>query len=75
MNPLVSIIIPIYNSEQFIYDTVKSCIDQTYQNLEIILVNDGSTDGTEDIIKLVMLVVAQQETLVLQKQMGSYINF
>jgi glycosyltransferase involved in cell wall biosynthesis len=50
MNLLVSIIIPIYNSEKFIYDTVTSCINQTYSNLEIILVNDGSTDKTEEII-------------------------
>lgn len=46
--PLVSIIIPIYNSEIYIADTVLSCIYQSYENIEIILVNDGSTDKTEE---------------------------
>ena len=43
---LVSIIIPIYNSEKFLERCVMSCIKQTYQNIEIILVNDGSTDSS-----------------------------
>jgi glycosyltransferase involved in cell wall biosynthesis len=50
MNPLVSIIVPIYNSEKYIADTVQSCVDQVHTNIEIILVNDGSTDKTEEII-------------------------
>jgi glycosyltransferase involved in cell wall biosynthesis len=57
-NPLVSIIIPIYNSEEYIYDTVTSCLNQSYSNLEIILVNDGSTDGTEDV--LMSLIIDQR---------------
>jgi len=47
---LVSIIIPIYNSENYISDTIKSCLEQSYTNIEIILINDGSTDRTEEII-------------------------
>lgn len=47
---LISIIIPIYNSEEYIEKTILSVINQTYQNLEIILVNDGSTDNTLNII-------------------------
>lgn len=42
--PLVSIVIPVYNVEQYLPDCMKSIIDQTYRNLEIILVDDGSTD-------------------------------
>ena len=45
---LVSIIIPIYNSEIYIADTILSCINQSYKNIEIILINDGSTDKTEE---------------------------
>lgn len=44
---LISIIIPVYNSEHFIRETLHSCINQSYTNLEIIIVNDGSTDDSE----------------------------
>ena len=44
--PLISIIIPIYNIMDCLEKCVNSCISQTYQNIEILLVDDGSTDGT-----------------------------
>lgn len=44
-NPLVSIIVPIYKVEDFLDDCIKSLANQTYQNLEIILVDDGSPDN------------------------------
>lgn len=50
MKPLISIIIPVYNSEKYIKETIQSCLNQTYTNLEIIIVNDGSTDKSEEII-------------------------
>ncbi|EKT2069399.1 glycosyltransferase family 2 protein [Flavobacterium psychrophilum] len=43
---LVSIIIPVYNQEQFLSETVQAVVNQTYANWECILVNDGSTDGS-----------------------------
>ncbi|MDA3077459.1 glycosyltransferase [Campylobacter sp. JMF_06 NA1] len=49
MNPLISVIIPVYNVENFLYDCLKSVISQTYTNLEIILVDDGSTDKSGEI--------------------------
>ncbi|MDQ1148159.1 glycosyltransferase [Sphingobacterium zeae] len=47
--PLISIIIPVYNVEPYLSECLTSVIDQTYSNLEIILVNDGSTDGSGNI--------------------------
>ena len=51
MNDLVSIITPSYNSEKFIEDTILSVINQDYDSIEHIIINDGSTDSTEEIIK------------------------
>ena len=48
--PLVSIIIPVYNSYKLISKTLESALDQTYKNIEIIVIDDGSTDGSEKII-------------------------
>jgi glycosyltransferase involved in cell wall biosynthesis len=49
MKPLVSILIPAYNSEAWISDTIRSAVAQTWERKEIIVVNDGSTDRTEEI--------------------------
>lgn len=48
-SPLISIIVPVYNIEFFLEKCIKSIINQTYKNIEIILVNDGSTDRSGDI--------------------------
>ena len=51
MNPLVSILIPAYNAEQWIGDCLRCAVSQTWPNKEIIVVDDGSKDGTLGIAK------------------------
>lgn len=47
--PLISVIVPVYNVEKYLARCLDSIVEQTYQNLEIILVNDGSTDSSGEI--------------------------
>lgn len=46
MNPLISIIVPVYNVEEYLSKCLDSIVNQTYKNLEIILIDDGSTDNS-----------------------------
>ena len=68
MNELISVIIPIYNDEKYLESCVESILEQTYTNIEIILVNDGSTDSTP----LICEQLKQQDNRikVLHKQNG-----
>lgn len=49
--PLVSVVIPCYNHEQFVQDCIQSVIDQTYQNIELIIIDDGSSDRSVEKIQ------------------------
>jgi glycosyltransferase involved in cell wall biosynthesis len=48
--PLISVIIPLYNKEQFIEATLLSVLNQTFSDYEIIIINDGSTDKSVEVV-------------------------
>ena len=50
LEPLVSVVIPAFNASEWIAETIESVIDQEYQNFEILVIDDGSTDNTEKIV-------------------------
>lgn len=86
MDPLVSIIVPAYNAESFIAQTVQSVIDQTYTHWKLIIINDGSTDGTaaylETLVHPAIKVIHQcnkgvsaARNVGLEQTVGEYITF
>ena len=50
-HPLVSVVIPVYNGERFLAEAIESALSQTYPAIEVIVIDDGSTDGTSAVIK------------------------
>ena len=50
-NELISIIVPVYNTEEYIRQCLDSILNQTYQNFECLLINDGSSDNSADICR------------------------
>lgn len=55
MSKKISVVVPIYNVEQYLERCVESIVNQTYTNLEILLVNDGSVDNSDEIIQKFLL--------------------
>lgn len=49
--PLISLVIPLFNKKDVVSTTINSCLNQTYQNIEIIIIDDGSTDGSGAVVK------------------------
>ena len=87
-SPLISIIMPAYNAEETIVDSIKSVLYQTLQNWELIIVNDNSTDNTEKVVqpyltdKRIILICPQQNRGVaaarnigIGRSRGTYVAF
>lgn len=67
-NPLVSIVVPVYKVEKYVEDSVRSVIAQTYPNIEVILVDDGSPDKCPQICD--KLALEYENVSVIHKQNG-----
>ena len=86
--PLISIIIPVYNEENYLKDTINAVINQEYKNLEIIIVDDGSKDNSRKIIDYYANIdnrikpiykensgVSNSRNIALDSAMGKYVSF
>jgi glycosyltransferase involved in cell wall biosynthesis len=80
IKPLISVIMPVYNGEKFIRETMNSILNQTYQNFEFIIVNDGSADSTQQIInsyndkRIVSLKLASNQGISTARNAGTDIS-
>ncbi len=70
--PLISILIPAFNHEDYVEVGLKSIIDQDYLNLEIIVINDGSTDHTGKIARKTLEQSSRSYTIITQENMGAH---
>jgi len=68
--PLVSVVIPMYNSEKTIENTLKSVAVQTYKNIEVFVIDDGSTDGSASLVEHFARQNLQINIQLLKKQNG-----
>ncbi len=86
ITPLVSVIVPVYQGERFVRGAIRSVVNQTHQNLEILVVDDGSTDGTWDALQQIQDPrirlfrqanggAANARNLALRESTGQYIAF
>ena len=86
-SPLVSIITPVYNGEHYLLEAIESALAQTYQNFELLIINDGSTDSSAEIVKPFLkdsrviyieqqnLGVAAARNAAIKLSKGKYIGF
>ncbi|PJB81023.1 MAG: glycosyl transferase [Acidobacteria bacterium CG_4_9_14_3_um_filter_49_7] len=71
MAPAVSVIMPVYNSEKFLEESADSVLSQQYDSLELILIDDGSTDTSRDIIRKLAAKDQRVKPLFLHSNLGS----
>lgn len=85
MSVTLSIVIPVYNGASFIAETVRACLNQTYRDFEVIVVNDGSKDGTAaelaqfgDTIRVISIPnggVSNARNVGVRASLGQYVAF
>jgi glycosyltransferase involved in cell wall biosynthesis len=74
-NPIVSILIPVYNREKLIIDTINCVLSQTYQNLEIIIVDNKSTDSTWGVINEIAKCDSRLKVFQNDRNLGPVLNW
>ena len=62
----VSIIVPIYNVEKYLLNCIESLINQTYKNIEVVVMNDGSVDKSEEIVNELANMDSRMTSMLLQ---------
>ena len=80
MNPLVSVLMSVYNGDPYLHEAIESIINQTFTDFEFIIINDGSTDKTSRIIKEYLqkdsrIVLIEQENMGLTKSLNKGIYY
>src|SRR3954447_6252717 len=73
-DPLVSVLVPTYNGERFLRSALRSALEQSYRNLEIVVVDDGSTDRTPDILAATATADDRVRVVRRERNAGAYDN-
>lgn len=68
--PLVSVIIPSYNKAAFLRESVESALNQSYKNLDVVIVNDGSSDNTSEVARKIVESYPQRHVRIVEKPNG-----
>ncbi len=71
-SPLISVIMPCYNAEEFVSEAINSVINQSYKNIELIIIDDGSSDNSYDICKKFLVQKDIKISLMMQENKGPY---
>lgn len=69
---MISIIIPAYNVERYIARSIECCLKQTYSDIEVVVINDGSTDSTSAIVK--SLSTKDSRIILVEKANGGLVS-
>ena len=75
-DPLVSIVLPVHNGEKYIRESLDSCLKQTYENIEIVVIDDASDDSTPEILEEYEKKFDKVKVFTIEKQnsLGAVLN-